>query len=269
MSEGFEIVMAILFAIALYVAIACVNCFHTVCKGNTRIKKGAIKKFIDDYWFEGFYDDLVRANIMYCSLNLISLVFVLCTNSESVDQSSDLFYNVGINHEVDWSIVMNWVIVIEFVILVTGFLVDIIRSIKADRGLGKDHDRITETVKDNGTSLSQNVKDSRDLITQDVKENRQLIGKQLEKTFEIEKLVTNEIKMREIQNNSLSQKQLEAKTVVETYNYLLNEVKRLQVELLELTQENQELKQQLQEYEQTVQLTPDEPELSQSDMKFE
>lgn len=269
MSEWFEIIMAILFAIALYVAIACVNCFHTVRKGNARIKKGTIKKFIDDYWFEGFYDDLVRANIMFCSFNLINLIYVLCTNSESVDQSSDLFYNVDINHEIDWSVFMDSVIICELIVLVVGFLVDIIRSIKADRGLGKDHDRITETVKENGTSLSQDVKDSRDLITQDVKENRQLIGKQLEKTFEIEKLVTNEIKMRENQNNSLSQKQLEAKTVVEAYNYLLNEVKRLQVELLELTQENQELKQQLQEYEQTEQLTPDEPDFSQPDMKFE
>lgn len=152
MSEGFEIVMAILFAIALYVAIVCVNCFHTVRKGNASIKKGTIKKFIDDYWFKGFYDDLVRANIIYCLLNLINLIYVLCTNSESVDQSSDLFYNVDINHKIDWSVFMGWAEVITLTVGILGVIGAIVGVILSDRKLfRKMEDKIGSL---NNTTLS-------------------------------------------------------------------------------------------------------------------
>lgn len=272
-----QLVAVILWTVALCVFIFFVNCFHTVYKGNTKIQKGTISKFIDDYWDKGLDDDLVRAEIsilVLCILDILSIFITL----KSIYPNAQLE-----NLKVDWSVFMGWAEVITLTVGILGVIgaivgvilndLKLLRSIDAKIGsldnttLSGEHQNIIKELSNkigvlDNTTLSGQNNDIKKVIDEFVKkmenkEQTELMNRQY---------LTNDMNNIARSVDVLASfKEVMVVQQAELYKVKLENLK-LTYENQELSQKNNELKQQLKEYEQSAQLTPDEPDFSQPEI---
>lgn len=142
---------------------------------------------------------------------------------------------------VDWRIVMDWVLACSIFVLIIGFIIDIIKSIKNNKTVTSEHNQISSTIKEQRELLE---KDTQQIILQN--------NRHFDKTSEIERelsrldrTIFGEIKRREAQLDNLSVRQQEAQKHVETFNFMFEEMSRLQTENTELRLENYNLKEEI------------------------
>ena len=142
---------------------------------------------------------------------------------------------------------MDWVLLCSIFVVIAGFVLDIIKSLKDKKdlskehnnlskehnglskehdGLSKEHSQIKEHINNRSAAIEKNFST---VISQNIK--------QAETLNEINKELYGEIKKRDIQFQNLTLSQKDAYKQMEVFTFLMNEVKRLQSENIELKRE--------------------------------
>lgn len=124
---------------------------------------------------------------------------------------------------------LDWVLLCTIVIMIASFLIDIWRSAKDKKDLSKENGDLSKEHDD----LS---KEHNRIIEQN--EHQAAI------LSEINKELYGEIKKRDVQFENLSLSQKDAYKQLEAFTFLMNEVKRLQTENIELKKELKKLNEQ-------------------------
>ncbi len=149
---------------------------------------------------------------------------------------------------VDWRIVMDWVLACSIFVLIIGFIIDIIKSIKNNKTVTSEHNLLSKEH----NQISSTIKEQRELLEKDTQQIILQNNRHFDKTSEIERelsrldrTIFGEIKRREAQLDNLSVRQQEAQKQVETFNFMFEEMSRLQTENTELRLENYKLKEEI------------------------
>lgn len=157
-----------------------------------------------------------------------------------------------INKLINWSNMMDWVVFCSCLLLLTGVIIDIVKSVKSNKELSNEHKSIKEGQKD----LSTDNEKVKDLIRSENKDTQQNIEK-AQKSLEnndnqiysllnnVDKTLIKEIERSKYKYENLTDEQRSIKNYVESINNLMKEVERLQTLSVEQQKQILELQSEL------------------------
>lgn len=157
-----------------------------------------------------------------------------------------------INKLINWSNMMDWVVFCSCLVLLTGVIIDIVKSVKSNKELSNEHKSIKEDQKD----LSSDNEKVKDLIRSENKNTQQNIEK-AQKSLEnndnqiysllnnVDKMLIKEIERSKYKYENLTDEQRSIKNYVESINNLMKEVERLQTLSVEQQKQILELQSEL------------------------
>lgn len=147
---------------------------------------------------------------------------------------------------------MDWVVFCSCLVLLTGVIIDIVKSVKSNKELSNEHKLIKEGQKD----LSTDNEKVKDLIRSENKDTQQNIEK-AQKSLEnndnqiysllnnVDKTLIKEIERSKYKYENLTDEQRSIKNYVESINNLMKEVERLQTLSVEQQKQILELQSEL------------------------
>lgn len=157
-----------------------------------------------------------------------------------------------INKLINWSNMMDWVVFCSCLVLLTGVIIDIVKSVKSNKELSNERKSIKEGQKD----LSTDNEKVKDLIRSENKDTQQNIEK-AQKSLEnndnqiysllnnVDKMLIKEIERSKYKYENLTDEQRSIKNYVESINNLMKEVERLQTLSVEQQKQILELQSEL------------------------
>lgn len=147
---------------------------------------------------------------------------------------------------------MDWVVFCSCLVLLTGVIIDIVKSVKSNKELSNEHKSRKEGQKD----LSTDNEKVKDLIRSENKDTQQNIEK-AQKSLEnndnqiysllnnVDKTLIKEIERSKYKYENLTDEQRSIKNYVESINNLMKEVERLQTLSVEQQKQILELQSEL------------------------
>ena len=136
----------------------------------------------------------------------------------------------------NWIEPMDWVVVCSAFVMIIGFIIDIFKSFKDKKDLSRDHRDLSQGQKDLHRDLLKGQEKTSD-------EHKNLS----EKISDIDKMLYGEIQRNKAQDLNLSEEQRDASKYADTFCFLSNEVKRLQLKATEQEQTIEQLTKQITE----------------------
>lgn len=121
---------------------------------------------------------------------------------------------------------LDWVLLCTIFVMIAGFVWDIIKAFKDKKDLSKEHGDLSKEHDRLLREYDRLSKENDKIMLQNERQNSIL--------SEINKELYGEIKKRDLQFGNLSLSQMDAYKQLEAFTFLMNEVKRLQTENVEL-----------------------------------
>ena len=147
---------------------------------------------------------------------------------------------------------MDWVVFCSCLVLLTGVIIDIVKSVKSNKELSNEHKSIKEGQKDLST-YNEKVKDLVRSENKDTQQNIEKAQKSLENNDKqiysllnnVDKMLIKEIERSKYKYENLTDEQRSIKNYVESINNLMKEVERLQTLSVEQQKQILELQSEL------------------------
>lgn len=131
----------------------------------------------------------------------------------------------------DWRLIMDWVVIASCFAVVVTLVVDIIKSVKDKNSLSEEHKGLSKE--------NDRLEKGHDKLETTIKEKYSEIAKVDASINDKVNVIYTETQKQAIQFSNLTEAQKDAKKQMESFQFLMKEVARLQAE-------NNELKEQLQ-----------------------
>lgn len=161
-------------------------------------------------------------------------------------------------NNLDWSLIMDWVVFTTCAVLLITVIFDILKSIKGRKSSSDEHAVLKDNQKEGQFRLENQHNHIEAIIQNEHQQTNHIIEKETTQIYNVvnnvDKILAGEIERNKIYQSNLNENQLDIKQSVKAIDKLMKEVEKLQTltvlqkrKILELEQENMLLKKELTE----------------------